>query len=198
MIKKQKLKEYFSNNKKEYVVIYDASTSLTPEQTGVWQVTGKSGSFFIKDGALCFYNNNKGTNFYPLRNDITKNFQIKVKTCQPSYGSYQLVRFYFLDKNGNEIANFKQETFSITVSKNGETIASLSLDYDTRFCCQNFRVEKIDNRLYLYTKGNNTEYVEPTLRYSISLDEQIESLYITVATASVGNSYIKYMEYKEW
>lgn len=198
MIKNQKLKEYFNNDKKEYVVLYDPTSNKTPEQTGLWSVTGLLSKLIVKDGLLCAYCNKNGTNFYPLRNDDTKNFQIKMQTYQASYGAYQLVRFHFLNKDGNEIANFRQETFSITVSKNGEKIASLSLDYDTRFCCQNFRVEKINNSLYLYAKGNNTEYVEPTLRYSISLDEQIESLYITVAVASVGNFYIKYMEYKEW
>lgn len=198
MIKKQKLKEYFSNQKKEYIVVYDPTTNKTPEQTGVWELTGVVGNFTLKDGLLFFYTNNNGTNFYPLRNDKDKNFQIKVKTCQPSFGTYQLVRFYFLDKDGNELINFKQNGYSISISKNGEEVASLSLDYDTRACYQNFRVEKIDNRLYLYSKGNNTEYVEPTLRYSISVNEKIETLYITFAAASAGNCYIKYMEYKEW
>lgn len=198
MKKKEKKITYYSTNIIPYIVVYDPLLGKIPSETGVWQITGVANHFTIKDGVLVFYNNYSGTNFFPLRKDKSKNFSFKVQTSQSSFGQYQLIRFYFLDSDGNEIASFLQNGYSITVNKNGEEIASLSIDYDTRNRFQNLRVEKINDCLYLYSKGNNDELVEPTFRFSIHVTSEIDVLYTTIAAAGAGNSCLKYMEYKEW
>lgn len=198
-MRKNKLLKYFSLNVEDkYVIEYNSALGYKPLQMGTWTQENVS-SCFIEDGLLKVYTTRSVYRYFlPKSRDLSKNMLFDLYFRQINSGQCQIYKFIFLNDNEEEVCVFDQQVDAIYVYLKGEQVAKITYNYDSRLIYGRARIEKIGNTINFYSMNNSYGFVEPILRYSLNVTEEVSKLKLGVSLLAQGCFMISKMEYTEW
>lgn len=198
-MRKNKLLKYFSSNGDDkYVIEYNSALGYTPVQTGMW--TQENMAYcYTEDGLLNIYTTRSVYRYFlPKSKDLSKNALFDLYFRQKNFGQCQIYKFIFLNENQEEVCVFDQQVDAIYVYLKGEQVAKITYNYDTRFIYGRAKIEKIGNTINFYSINNSSGFVEPILRCSLQVTDEVSKLKLGVSLLAQGSFMISKMEYTEW